>query len=233
VNGNSSLNGTLQVANNASLNGAVNTIGTTGSANSLNGAVNNIGTNQASNNTIGSAGSNNTLVGTTYLASSNGRSSVLVNDSGVGIVGDTASLVGRNSTQISGGNTSLTLSNNGASFAQNGAAVRVSGVANGVNPNDAVNVSQLNLSNVNINNRISGVQSKAYSGIASAAAMATIPEPTAGHNYTVGVGYGNFGSQNAVAFGGKANVGDSVRVAASLGYAGNELTVGLGTGFSW
>ncbi|MFZ4700806.1 MAG: YadA-like family protein [Candidatus Methylumidiphilus sp.] len=47
------------------------------------------------------------------------------------------------------------------------------------------------------------------------------------------MGYGNFGSQSAVAFGGKANVGDSVRVAANLGYAGSELTVGLGTGFSW
>ncbi|MCX7111972.1 MAG: YadA-like family protein [Proteobacteria bacterium] len=244
VSGSTSLNNNLAVAGNASLNGAVNnigttqagstnTIGTTGSTNTINGAVNNIGTNQASTNTIGTAGSSNTLVGTTNLVSSNGSSQVQVNDNGVNVIGNTASVQGRDSAQISGGSTSLTLNNNGASFSQNGAPVRVTGVANGVNPYDAVNKSQLDMSTNGIYSRIGDLQSKAYSGIASVAAMASIPEPTAGHNYTVGIGYGNFGSQSAVAFGGKANVGDSVRVAANLGYAGSELTVGLGTGFSW
>ena len=109
----------------------------------------------------------------------------------------------------------------------------MTGVANGVNPYDAVNKSQLDFTANALNSRIGDVQSKAYSGIASVAAMASIPEPNAGKNYSVGIGYGNFGNQSAVAFGGKANVGDSVRVAANLGYAGSELTFGLGTGFSW
>jgi len=230
--GNTSLNGAVNSIG-TSQAGSANTIGTTGSTNTINGAVNNIGTNQASTNTIGTAGSNNTLVGTTNLVSNNGSSQVQVNDNGVNVIGNTASVQGRDSAQISGGSTSLTLNNNGASFSQNGAPVRVTGVANGVNPYDAVNKSQLDMSTNGIYSRIGDLQSKAYSGIASVAAMASIPEPTAGHNYTVGIGYGNFGSQSAVAFGGKANVGDSVRVAANLGYAGSELTVGLGTGFSW
>ena len=157
-----------------------------------------------------------------------------MNDNGVNVIGNTASLQGRNSANISGGSTNMTLNNSGVQLSNaSGGPVRVMGVANGINANDAVNVSQLTQANNNIYNRINGLQSKAYSGIASVAAMATIPEPIAGHNYTVGVGFGNFGSQSAVAFGGKANVGDSIRVAASLGYAGSELTVGLGTGFSW
>jgi autotransporter adhesin len=218
VTGPTSLNGTLAVTGNSSLNGAVN----------------NIGTAQASSNTIGTAGSNNTVVGSTRVVSSNGSSQVQVNDNGVSAVGDTVALHGRSAAQISGGSTRMNLNDNGVSFSNaSGGAVRVTGVANGTAANDAVNVSQLTSSTNNINSRISGLQGRSFSGIASVAAMATIPEPTAGHNYTVGVGYGNFGGQNAVAFGGKANVGESVRVAASLGYAGSELTVGLGTGFSW
>ena len=96
-----------------------------------------------------------------------------------------------------------------------------------------MNRSQLDLTTSTINSRISDVQSRAYSGVAAVAAIASIPEPNAGHNYSVGIGYGNYANQNAVAFGGKANVGDSVRVGASLAYAGTDLTVGLGSGFSW
>jgi autotransporter adhesin len=137
-----------------------------------------------------------------------------------------------NATVLSGGttdasSTSLTLNDSGASFANptTGTPSRVSGVADGVQNTDAVNVQQLNRT-----------ANQAYSGIAQVAAMQSIPEPIAGHKYSFGMGSGFYSGQQALAFGGKANIGNHARVGASVatGFGtSREMAASLGAGFSW
>jgi hypothetical protein len=130
--------------------------------------------------------------------------------------------INQTSTVLSGGtqSTSLTLDNSGATFANTttGGAARVTGVADGTRKFDAVNFGQLR---------------DAYSGIASVAAMANIPAPAPGKSYSLGVGFGNFEGQNAIALGGAARLTENISIQASLGHSDDNNTVGAGVGFSW
>ena len=47
----------------------------------------------------------------------------------------------------------------------------------------------------------------AYSGIASVAAISALPAPVSGKNVSVGLGFGNFESESAIAVGAKALMG--------------------------
>jgi hypothetical protein len=135
-------------------------------------------------------------------------------------------VVGQNSTVLTGGtaSTSLTLDDNGASFANTatGGPVRVTGVADGKGPTDAVNVSQLE-----------SLAKKAYSGIASVAALAGIPDPIEGKNVSFGVGYGHYSGEQAVAFGARANIAKLVRVTAGMGFSRGKTAASTGIGISW
>lgn len=108
---------------------------------------------------------------------------------------------------LSGGNgtgaTSLTMSNNVATFgnAASGQPIRVTGVADGTQPYDAVNYRQL--------------QSVA-SGVAGSSAMANIPLATQGKTFSVGVGLGSYMGQNSLALGGSIRVNDYAVVKASV-----------------
>ena len=125
-------------------------------------------------------------------------------------------------TVISGGTqtTSLTLNDNGATFHNtiSGGPARVTGIADGRSDFDAVNYRQLRTANA---------------GVASIAAMANIPAPAAGKRFSLGLGYGNFESQNAVAIGAAANVTDNISLKTSFGRANDTNVVGAGVGFSW
>jgi autotransporter adhesin len=123
--------------------------------------------------------------------------------------------------------TNMTLNNSGVSFAQNttGSPVRVTGVANGANTYDAVNMSQL-----------WQLEKTMSRGIASSVATANIPSLEAGKQFAAGVGLGMYNGETSVAFGGtyrfspigilKATVGTNVT-------GGSYTTVGLGAGWSW
>ena len=137
-------------------------------------------------------------------------------------------VVQQNQTVISGGNnsTSFTLNDNGATFANSatGAPVKVTGVADGVNSYDAVNVRQLH-----------GV----YAGVAGTAAMANIPAIQSGKTYALGIGVGGFKGQGAVAVGAAIRLSDHAQLRASLSSGLNNDTgsrntaVAVGAGFSF
>lgn len=114
----------------------------------------------------------------------------------------------------------LTLNDSGATFNNtiSGGPARVMGVADGQSDFDAVNYRQLRTANA---------------GIASVSAMANIPTPPVGKRFSVGLGYGNFENQNAVAVGAAANVTDYVAVNTSLGHSNGSNVVGAGVGISW
>ncbi|MEI6874249.1 MAG: YadA-like family protein, partial [Spirochaetota bacterium] len=149
-----------------------------------------------------------------------GSATLLVNtDSGV------AHGVAINQTQtvLSGGthSTSVTLDDDGAKFRNDttGSAVRVSGVADGANDFDAVNFRQMRT---------------AYSGVASVAALAAIPNPAPGKTFSMGIGYGNFQGESAVAAGIKASIPDrNISMVAGMGWSREKYTVSLGLGVSF
>jgi autotransporter adhesin len=139
-------------------------------------------------------------------------------------------------TNLTGGAqqpTSLTMNDNGATFATStGAPAKVTGVADGTTKYDAVNYGQLQALSSDMGN----IAQRAYSGISQASAMASIPAPMAGHHYSVGMGSGFYAGQQAIAFGGKADVGEHIRLSAAMGTgmgSTSQMSANAGAGFSW
>ena len=108
-----------------------------------------------------------------------------------------------------------------------GAPVTVTGVADGVADYDAVNMRQYR----KLEDRVD----KSWAGIASVAAIAAIPSPIPGKTTSLGLGFGNFESQSAIAVGGKTLVGENkdMTLTAGVGFCDNTTTVSAGLGWSF
>ena len=139
-------------------------------------------------------------------------------------------------TNLTGGGqqpSSLTLNDNGATFSSpSGAPTKVTGVADGTTKYDAVNFGQLQA----LSNNMDGIANRAYSGIAQSAAMNSIPTGMAGHHYGIGIGSGFYSGQQAIAFGGNADVGEHLKIKAAVanGFGSSSaMTANVGAGFSW
>ena len=148
-------------------------------------------------------------------------------------------VVGTSSTTIMGGTgtTQMVVDDDGVKFSSvdDGSPVKVTGVADGVDPYDAVNKRQLNRTNARItalDDKVDDVATNAYSGIASVAALAAIPEPGPGKKVAIGVGYGNYLGEHAVAGGVKAHIGEYVNLTAGAGYSNTDFTTQAGVGFN-
>lgn len=91
-------------------------------------------------------------------------------------------------------------------FSQDG---RLSGISEGVEDNDAVNVKQLNaktatIQNItkNITQVVNTLEANSYAGIAGAIAAANIPQAiNSNQRHVFGIGYGTYHGQNALAMG--------------------------------
>lgn len=119
----------------------------------------------------------------------------------------------------------VTVNDSGVHLSNNGSPARLTGVADGVNDFDAVNVRQLDK-----------VSKKAFSGIAQIAAMSAIPSPPPGCHFAIGVGVGTYGGEQAVALGTKACVTDNIILGASVGAgfsSGTPVAGAMGASFSW
>lgn len=85
-----------------------------------------------------------------------------------------------------------------------------------------------------LDRRIDDVAERAYGGIASVAALAAIPAPAAGKTFSVGVGAGNYSSENALAIGFRAALTESMSVTAGVSRNTASKTVSnMGVGYSW
>ncbi|WP_300158018.1 YadA-like family protein [Aquabacterium sp.] len=131
-------------------------------------------------------------------------------------------VVNESQATLSGGtqSSSLTLDDRGATFSNSatGAPVTVTGVADGRNDFDAVNVRQY------------------ASAIAGVAAAANIPAPEAGKTSSVGVGLGNFMGKTALALGFNHRLSATSLIKASVASGtgrGSKPIVGVGAGWSW
>ncbi|AXQ96130.1 helicase (plasmid) [Cereibacter sphaeroides] len=124
---------------------------------------------------------------------------------------------------LQGGETRLTLTDRGARLSGSGGApARLSGVADGINEDDAVNVRQLN----------EGLQ-EVGAGVAMSMAMSQLPSPLAGSNHAFGIGLGNFDGQAAMALGGTAILSNGVTLRGALSHASGKTGAGVGVGWSF
>jgi len=234
------------------------TIGNASSTTSILGTAN-INSTGVANTNIGNATGTTAVSGTTTITSANTFSSATFNNTGTSIIADddatsgngrgnfsvnqnSAALtvtnsagnthglqVGTTNTVLSGGtaSTTFTLDDEGATFANTttGGPARVMGVADGHSAFDAVNVRQLNAVKRDIDD-LEG-------GVASTAAMANIPNVDNGKKFALGMGYGNFKNNSALAVGGSARIAERAVVKASVGMSNSDATFGVGAGFSW
>jgi autotransporter adhesin len=143
---------------------------------------------------------------------------------GITSSGGNTVVTGSNSGQLNGGGNSVTVNSSGVNLAgSGGAALQLTGVADGTAPTSAVNRRQLD----NLETEMSG-------GIASAMAMAQMPDPVPGSNYSVGLGAGFYNGESAFALGGAMYLENGVSLKAAYTYSSEgEPGFGLGAGFSW
>jgi autotransporter adhesin len=132
------------------------------------------------------------------------------------------------------------------SFGSPGNERRLTNVAAGVAPTDAVNVSQLNSIASGVQSQINGVQTqinglqtqinRANSGVAMAMAMGGgfLPD---NKKYAIAANYGTFAGQNGVALTGLARITDRVVLSGSVGYGigpdANQFGGRVGAQFAW
>jgi autotransporter adhesin len=111
-----------------------------------------------------------------------------------------------------------------------GSERRITNVAPGVNPTDAVNMAQLQ----GVQRNVQDVAKFAYSGIAMAGALAALPQVENGKTFQIGAGVGNYASYTALAVGGSARLNSAtvVRLGAST-TNGNHMLLNAGIGYSW
>ena len=139
---------------------------------------------------------------------------------------------GNNATQI-------TSSPDGMKVAKaDGSATRITNVAAGVNPTDAVNVSQLGgLKNDihNMNNRLGKVNREARAGVAGANAAASLPQVYIPGKSMVAVAGGTFKGQNAFAVGYSRSSDNGKLILKLQGNANTQGDVGggVGVGYQW
>ena len=219
--GTTTING---AATNINVSGAGDvTIGNANNTTSLNSATNNIGhTNFATVNNIGNSTATsqvNAQAGNAKMTLAN-NSAVLTVPSGANNVNNGVA-VDNTKASITGGTTSptrMTMTDNAATFSRvsNGAPITVTGVADGKNDFDAVNVRQF------------------AGAVAAVAAQANIPALAAGQDKTVGVGVGNFMGKTGLALGmnlrGEGNT--TYKLSVSTGLNGGAKTV-IGAGAAW
>ncbi len=183
------------------------------------------------NNGLAIVGSENktTLTADSNASSSDGRGQLTLEETQASLLVNNATngnahglVIEQDQTVLSGGTTSttLTLNDNGATFANTdtGGPARVRGVADGHDDYDAANMRQLR---------------KSYAGIAAVSALTNIPPPAQGKRFNMGLGYGNFEEENAVAFGGHARLSERISLKAGFGHSSDANTFGAGIGYSW
>jgi autotransporter adhesin len=139
-----------------------------------------------------------------------------------------AQATGTNSVALGAG--SIADQANTVSVGSPGSERRITNVAAGINPTDAVNVSQLSA----VKNQVGDLQRIAYSGVAMAGALAGLPQVDSGKTFALGAGIGNYAGYTALAIGASARVSQStvVKFGVSTTSASRTL-INAGVGYSW
>ena len=139
-------------------------------------------------------------------------------------IGGGATASGANSVAIGQG--SVADQPNTVSVGAPGNERRLTNVANGVAPTDAVNMGQFQ-------SGMSDLARNAYSGTASAIALTMIPDVDANKNLAIGVGTSGYKGYQAMAVGLSARVTQNLKVKLGAGISSATTTVGAGAAYQW
>lgn len=139
-------------------------------------------------------------------------------------IGGGATASGANSVAIGQG--SLADQPSAVSMGSAGNERRITNVADGVVPTDAVNMRRFE-------SGMSDIARNAYSGTASAIALTMIPDVDANKNLAIGVGTSGYKGYQAVAVGLSARVTQSLKVKLGAGISSATTTVGAGAAYQW
>ncbi|WP_232447329.1 YadA family autotransporter adhesin [Burkholderia ubonensis] len=206
-------------------------------------SVNDNGTHQANYGNDGAAGINAVAIGPNATAGGQdgvalGNGANAAADGGTAIgshslasgindvaVGPNAIAAAPNSIALGAG--SVATEPNTVSIGTPGNERRITNVGPGINPTDAVNVSQLRA----LQSDVSSVARRAYSGVAAATALAMIPDVDEHKTIAVGIGGASYQGYGAVALGFTARLTTNVKIRA--GASGNSAGYSFGVGVSY
>lgn len=133
-------------------------------------------------------------------------------------------------TSVALGGGSVASEANTISVGSSGSERRITNVAAGVNPTDAVSVSQLR----SVQQSVNDVARMAYAGVAMAGALAGLPQVEPGKSFTMSAGIGTYGGYTALAIGGGMRF--TPNVIAKMGFStmnGSRMMFNAGFGYSW
>ncbi|UVE69894.1 YadA family autotransporter adhesin [Burkholderia pyrrocinia] len=208
-------------------------------------SINDNGTQQGNYNNDGASGVNAVAIGTGAMAS--GKSSSALGD-GAAAAGNGATALGAKSVASGSGAVALGLGAsagapnsvalgagsianeaNTVSVGSQGSERRITNVAPGVNPTDAVNVSQLQ----GVQQSITSIARKAYGGVAAATALSMIPDVDAGKSLAVGIGGASFQGYGATAIGFTARITNNLKLRGGVGASSAGYSFGGGISYQW
>ncbi|NTZ09454.1 YadA family autotransporter adhesin [Burkholderia metallica] len=148
-------------------------------------------------------------------------------------IGNNASASGQNSVAL--GNNSVADRDNTVSVGAPGQERQITNVAAGTAPTDAVNVQQLNDHIGSVRSDMDHYRRDASGGIASAVAIANLPQASLAGESMVAVAGGTYSGQSAVAFGVSTATRNGRWVVKASGSTNTRGTVavGAGAGYRW
>ncbi|WP_433705403.1 YadA-like family protein [Paraburkholderia sacchari] len=195
----------------------------------LMGAVENISNTSSPYMAVNTTGRRASATGAESLAQGGGATAAGASSTAIG---DKATAMGDNSVAL--GANSVANDSNTVSVGSQGNERRITNVAPGQGPTDAVNMGQLQSGMNSLQNGVNSVARNAYSGVAAATALTMIPDVDPGKTIAVGVSTANYKGYQAAALGLSARVSDNLKLKAGAGYsAGGGSTVGAGMSYQW
>jgi len=223
--GNATVGGTLAVTGATTLTGAL----------TANGGISTTTLSTSGLATLNSLSVTGATTLTGALTANGGISTTTLATTGNATVGGTLAVTGTTTTNgitNTGAITTTTLTTTGNATIGGNASVggtlnmngnKITNVANGTNPGDAVNFGQLQ-----------ETRKILAGGIASATAMANIPLVDQNKQFAVGVGLGGYDGQTSIAVGASYRINPTTVLRGSVGGgSANKTAVGVGLGISW
>lgn len=168
---------------------------------------------------------NQQSTGSSALAiDTSGAPAATATGSGAIAMGGGAQASGDNSVALGAG--SVADQANTVSVGSPGNERRITNVADGKGPTDAVNMRQFQQG-------MGSVARNAYSGVAAATALTMIPEVDPGKTLAVGIAGGNYKGYQAVALGASARITANLKVKIGAGISAADTTYGAGASYQW
>jgi autotransporter adhesin len=167
------------------------------------------------------SGTNAVAMGTNATSSGNGSLAL----------GANSNAPANNAVALGSGSTATR--DNTVSVGAPGSERQITNVAAGVQPTDAVNMSQLNAATNQMQQSINDTARKAYAGVAAATALTMIPDVDLGKTIMVGAGAATYQGYAAVSLGFTARVTQNVKVRGGFSGSSAGYVVGGGVGYQW